>query len=404
MRLSTAAARQPERHRAATPRRVPPRPGRDLRLDALRGWLQLTIFMAHAALVAPGSTRIGGWIVHTAWGYSDSSEQFIFTSGLGLGSVFALKYARDGLRPALGDILRRTLRLYRAHLMLFAAFGALVLLGAFTLGFGDDLPRMGWDLLDQQPARALLLIPPLIYQPQFMEILPVFIVCTLLVGPFMWLVERAGDAALVVPFALYAATHAFGLTLPAIGPEGYPHWGFNPFGWQLLYLLGAWLGRRSLLTQGRAVPHHPALVVLCVVILAWGFFVRIATYGWWPQAWLPFGWIPALDWLIIKENLGPVLVIHGLAIAYLCATCLPRDAAWLSRGIGPYLTGVGRHSLQAYCVGLCLSWAVAAVLRLVGYSYVLDAALLIAGCAVILLMGRELDRRRVATPASAPAR
>lgn len=378
-----------------TGRTVPPRPARDLRLDALRGWLQLTIFMAHAALVARGSSRIGGWIVHTAWGYSDSSEQFIFTSGLGLGSVFALKYTRDGLGPAMRDIARRSLRLYRAHLLLFAAFGALVFLGAFGLGFAGDLRRMGWDLLAEAPARALLLVPPLVYQPQFMEILPVFIVCTLMVGPFMWLVERIGDAALLLPIGLYAATHAFGLNLPAIGPEGFPTWGFNPLAWQLLYLLGAWLGRRSLITGGRAVPHHRSLVLLCAAILLWGFLVRIATYGWWPRAWLPFGWVPALDWLILKENLGPVLIVHGLAIAYLCATCLPRDAAWLSRGIGPYLTGVGRHSLQAYCVGLCLSWVVAAVLRLAGYSYALDAALLAAGCAVILLLGRALDRRRM---------
>jgi len=376
-------------------RTVPRRPARDLRLDALRGWLQLTIFMAHAALVAPGSSRIGGWIVHTAWGYSDSSEQFIFTSGLGLGSVFALKFARDGLSPAMRDIGSRSLRLFRAHIMLFAAFGGLVFFGALALGFADDLPRMGWDYLRQRPVRALLLIPPLVYQPQFMEILPVFTVCTLLVGPFMWLVELVGDIALLAPIGLYAAAHGLGWTLPAIGPQGFPTWGFNPFAWQFLYLLGAWLGRRSLLTQGRAVPRHPALVVLCAAILVWGFFVRIATYGWWPRALLPFGWIPALDWLIIKENLGPVLIVHGLAIAYLCATCLPRDAAWLSRGIGPYLTGVGRHSLQAYCVGLCLSWAVAAVLRTAGYSYALDAALLVAGCLLLVLLGRRLDRRRM---------
>jgi hypothetical protein len=217
-----------------------------------------------------------------------------------------------------------------------------------------------------------------------------------MVGPFMWLVETIGDMAMLVPITLYAATHAFGWNLPAIGPDGFSGWGFNPLAWQVLYLSGAWLGRRSLLSEGRAVPHHPLAVALCVLILVWGFFVRIATYGWWSPSWLPFGWIPPLNWLIIKENLGPVLIVHGLAIAYLCAACLPRDAAWLSRGIGPYLTGVGRHSLQAYCVGLCLSWGVAAILRVGGYGLALDAALLLAGCGLLLLLGRTLDRRRMA--------
>jgi hypothetical protein len=57
--------------------------------------------------------------------------------------------------------------------------------------------------------------------------------------------------------------------------------------------------------------------------------------------------------------------------------------------------------LQAYCVGLCLSWGVAAVLRMAGYSLVLDAALLALGCFVLLALGRWLDLQRQAAPARA---
>lgn len=385
-------------------RPVPPRrPGRDLRLDVLRGWLQLTIFMAHAALIAPGSTRIGGWIVHTAWGYSDSSEQFVFTSGLGLGSVFALKLARDGAVPALADIARRTLLLYRTYLLLFAVFTGLVLTGAFALGLRDDIARMGFSVLLEAPVATLLRVPVMVFQPQFMDILPVFVVCMALLGPFMLLVERIGDAALILPVALYAATHAFGLGLPAIRPDGTPGWGFNPFAWQLLFLLGAWLGRRALLRGGRAVPRHGALIALGVAVLAWGFLVRIATYGWWPVAWLPFGWVPPLDWLIIKENLGPVLLLHGLAIAYLCAVLLPREAVLWGRGPFPWLAAVGRHSLHSFCVGLCLSWGVGVVLRKLGYSHALDAALLVAGCAVLMGFGAWLEGQRRPLAARRPA-
>lgn len=383
------------------PRRpVPPRPSRDLRLDALRGWLQLTIFLAHAALIAPGSSRIGGWIVHTAWGFSDSSEQFVFSSGLGLGSVFALKYARDGAGAALADMLWRTVRLYRTHLLLFAGFGALVFWGAAQLHLANEVDRLGWRLAAEQPLRAGVLAMAMTYQPQFMEILPIFVACMLLAGPFLWAVERYGDGVLLLSFALYLATHAFGLALPAVGPAGHHAWGFNPFAWQFLYLLGAWLGRRSLLTRGHAVPYHPALAAAAIAWLAWAFFVRIATYGWWPAAWLPGGWIPPLGWLIVKENLGPLLLLHGLALAYLAAL-LPRDMAFLSRGIGPWLTATGRHSLYVFCLGLFLSWGVSAVLRKAGYSYALDAALLTAGCLGLLLFGRLLDAGHQPQPARA---
>ena len=90
-----------------TPAPIPARPARDTRVDIVRGWLQLTIFASHAA-----GTWIGYWLIHGAWGLSDSSEQFVFLSRLMLGSVFALKTARQGWVTASLDMLVRTWRLY----------------------------------------------------------------------------------------------------------------------------------------------------------------------------------------------------------------------------------------------------------------------------------------------------
>jgi hypothetical protein len=369
-----------------------------MRLDGLRGLLQLTIFLGHAALIGQGASWLGGWIIHTAWGFSDSSEQFIFTSGLGLGSVFTLKLLRDGQRPAILDIFRRAWRLYRTHLLLFAGFGACVIFGDRLLVLGD-VARMGWSHLLETPAVALPLTPLLVYQPQFMEILPIFITCTLAVAPFLALVERIGDAALLVPLGIYLLVQATGVALPALGPDGWSVFGLNPLAWQFLYLLGAWVGRRALLMPGRAIPRSRLAVAACVAFLAYAFLARIATYGW--ISGVP---IPSLA-LVVKEDLGPLRLLHGLAIAYLAAVTLPRDAAWLHRGIGAALAATGRHSLQAYVLGLFLSWGVSATLRTAGYSLVLDAILCAGGCALLLAWGSWLDvRREKATPASAPAR
>src|SRR3984885_11401083 len=94
--------------------RLEARPARDTRIDIIRGWLQLTIFASHAA-----GSWIGAWLIHGAWGLSDSSEQFVFLSGLMLGSVFARKSIREGFAAALRDMVMRTLRLYRTHLITF---------------------------------------------------------------------------------------------------------------------------------------------------------------------------------------------------------------------------------------------------------------------------------------------
>ena len=76
-------------------------PPRDLRLDIVRGWMQLTIFASHAA-----GSWIGHWLIFGAWGLSDSSEQFVFLSGFTLGWVFARNAARGGWRSAAADMWR----------------------------------------------------------------------------------------------------------------------------------------------------------------------------------------------------------------------------------------------------------------------------------------------------------
>src|SRR5215218_4775145 len=101
---------------------IAPPAARDIRLDLVRGWLQLTIFASHAV-----GSWIGTWLIHGAWGLSDSSEQFVFPSGFTLGSVFDYKLTRYGWRAATYDMLVRAARLYRTHLALLAAFATLIL-------------------------------------------------------------------------------------------------------------------------------------------------------------------------------------------------------------------------------------------------------------------------------------
>src|SRR3712207_2756980 len=126
----------------------PGRPPRDARLDLLRGWMQLSIFISHAA----GS--VFAWGIHAAWGLSDSSEQFLFLSGFGLGSVFALKAARAGQRGALRDLFGRTRRLWFSHVAVLLGLGALVLT-LDRIALSGEGARMGWSWLLEDPPAAL---------------------------------------------------------------------------------------------------------------------------------------------------------------------------------------------------------------------------------------------------------
>ena len=371
---------------------IPAKPPRDTRVDIIRGWLQLTIFASHAA-----GSWIGAWLIHGAWGLSDSSEQFVFLSGLMLGSVFALKSARQGRRAANLDMLMRSLRLYRTAMIVFALFGAMAILAGRSGFWPGEAERLGWSYMLQHPVWATLAGLTTFYQPDFTDILPVFMWCMLTLPLFAWLEARVGNWALLLPFGLYLAVQTAGLAPPVLGTGTKS--GFNPFAWQILFLVGAWLGRRVLM-NGRALPRSPWLIGGSFAVLAAGLLLRLSWFGFLPFS-LP---IAENDWIIGKDTLALPRVLHAVALALLVAVTVPREARWMHVAAMRWLAAAGRHSLQVFCVGLFLSWGVTAAFRLWPAAWWLDPVLLISGCAILLAFAQWLDRgRATSSPAGRPA-
>jgi hypothetical protein len=364
---------------------VPARPPRDQRLDLVRGWLQLTIFASHTA-----GSWIGGWLIHGAWGLSDSSEQFVLLSGFTLGSVFARRAAQQGWHAGARDLLRRTWRLYRIHLTVFALFAAMVTLAGATFLPGEA-GRLGWTLLLTRPLHALPGVVTMLYQPADMGILPIFVWCMLLLPGFSALLARWGACAMLLPAGVYALVRLFGLAAPSLEPGG--GIAFNPFAWQVLFLGGVFLGRRALLL-GQALPYDAPgtrwVTSAAVLMLLVGLFLRLGWYGFLPWA-PPFAEGP---WITGKENLALPRLLHALALAWLVAKFVPRDATWMHGVMLRWVAPVGRFSLEVFCLGLFLSWAAGTVLRFVPWSPELDALLIGSGCAILALFARWLDRRR----------
>lgn len=373
---STAAA-------GARPTAVPPRPPRDTRLDIFRGLLQLVIFASHAT-----GTWIGVWLIPSPWGLSDSSEQFVFLSGFTLGSVFARKAVRDGFFDAWRDMLRRTWRLYRTHLLVFVLYGLAVVVAGATLLPGEA-ERMGWAPILMHPLASLPAVLATVAQPSFMGILPLFIWCMLLLPGFAALEARIGDAALLVPLTVYVAAWSVIEAIPNLGWED--GIGFNPFTWQFIFLGGAWLGRRALL-RGRAAPFTAGwarwITVGAFVVLAAGLLVRLGWHGF-----LPVPLVPAFWWLADKKDLPPGALLHALALAWLVAAFVPRDAGWMHLALPRAVAAIGRNSLQVFCVGLFFSWGASVAFRMVPYSAALDLFLIVVGCLGLGLFAWWRERR-----------
>lgn len=187
---------------------LPGKPARDQRLDVVKGVLQLSIFAKHI-----GFSFVGGWVIHSNWGFSDSSELFVLLSGFTLGSVFALKQGRGGWRAATRDMLGRALRLYRTHLLVFALFGLMIAIACIWMLVPGESDRLGWTRVLAAPLEVLPAILLMLHQPAFMGILPSFIWGMLLLPGFAWLWSRVGESAILLPLALYALVQVTGIEI-----------------------------------------------------------------------------------------------------------------------------------------------------------------------------------------------
>jgi hypothetical protein len=362
---------------------VPPRPPRDLRMDVMRGLMQVFIVWSHTGLVQaalelnPGMGFLGHWFIHAAWGLSDSSEMFVILSGFTLGSLGARQALRDGWPAMAAGMLGRAWRLYLRHLVVFALMGALVLGGAAVLGWPQAVPMLGWGWLMEAPLTAALAVPTMLFQPVFMGVLPLFVVCIAVLPAFLRAVDRAGAAALAVPVGLYAAVWLAGLGVPSLAPH--TGIGFNPFGWQVLFFLGAWLGRRALL-EGRALALPFWLVAAAALVVLLGLLMRLGWLGLFP---MPIE--ESAAW-VGKEDLALPRVLHALALVVLAAAWIPREAAWMRTAIGDALATIGRSSLQAFCLGLFVATVLAVALAALRAGPAADLAAM-AGSAVVLALG-----------------
>ncbi|WP_270937017.1 OpgC domain-containing protein [Falsiroseomonas oryzae] len=362
---------------ARGPRAVKP-PARDPALDVVRGVLQVWIMASHAF-----TSFTSLWLIHAAWGVSDSSEQFVFLSGYGLGSVFMWKQAQGGFAAASADLARRFVALWRMHMLVFLGFGTMVAIACTWLG------APGWALATARPLEALLGGALTLYQPPpFMGILPLFLYGMLALPLFSLLLDRCGAGALAVPAAMWTAAQFLPPDVPALGGTTLA---FHPLAWVALFLLGVFFGRR-VLVEGRSIGHRPALVVGAIGIVVLGVVMRVVH------------WTP--DILVGKEQLAPLRLLHALSCAYLVVVFLPRGA-WARAALPAALGTIGRNSLHAFSLGLFCSYLTVLVFQHVALPrLVAEPAMLLLSATAMWLFARHVEAMRAdraAAPRARPA-
>jgi hypothetical protein len=359
--------------------------GRDLRLDFFRGVALFCIFLDHLP---------GNFLAHftlQSLMFSDAAEVFILISGYTAGMVYGRSMERQGFLVAAFRIGHRVWQLYVAHVFLFVIFMATV---AYTVGtlnsslYAEEF--MAADFLNE-PGVAVIKALTLQFQPAFMDILPLYVVL-LAALPFVLAGLRAWPKAVLgASFALWLAVQLD----PRIALSGYPGpnrvWPFNPFGWQALFFLGAWLGWRGI-SDTRSWLDREWLLAVAAGLALTGLVVRFS----WTLHSL-YHPIPALGaskflWLFIsKGDLGLVRFVNVLALAVLVRRLISTRAPFLAgRAVWPFVV-CGRHSLHIFCIGILLSVLGHLLLGEFFGGFLMQLVVSVVGVAIMVAIAAFMD-------------
>jgi hypothetical protein len=315
---------------------------RFIELDILRGILLLMMVVNHA----PSPLRI---FTDQPIGFFSTAEAFVFVSAFLAGLLFQRRAEKHGFRAARAATVSRAFRIYRAHLG--------TLLFAFLVGgvFLAQLPGIQ-NLLDQyfkNPGAAMLAGVALVFQPPLMDILPMYVLFSLLTPCAFWAAGRWGwKRVLFVSVGCWVISQfRVREMLLASVKDGVKDASFlNPGPFDLLSWQLLWVGG---LIFGKCVQEKQPILQLSLRAEIFLLLLAVTFLGlrWYTIA---MQIDPSKQlWILDKWHLGPVRVMNFFATAWVIAKLLPRLQRW-EIPLRPFSV-VGRNMLPVFSCQICLS-------------------------------------------------
>lgn len=375
-------------------------PARDLRLDFFRGLALFFIFVDHMP------NNVVSWLTVRNFGLSDATEIFIFISGYSAMLAYGTAFDRRGLLFASAQALKRCWQIYVAHIFLMVIFIGHIAYVSHRYNNPMFVEEMGLAAFVEEPHLTLIQALLLKFKPVNLDVLPLYIMLLLAFPAVLWAMKRNARAVLAVSVVVYVVANAFNLNLPSY-PKGV--WFFNPFAWQLLFVLGAYFG--FMRGAGLVERLSPAVFVpFSIAYLAFALFL-VATWSNPPLATYVPKWFAKLIYPIDKTNLDILRVAHFFALAYLTVSFVRAEAAFLRWRVFRPVIVCGQQSLHVFCLGAFLSFAGHFVLTEINASIAAQILVSVAGIVLMVALaalitwyrGQETAARAgKAAPALAP--
>jgi len=364
--------------------------GRSIEVDFLRGAVLIVIAIDH---ISRGILQHA--MLHS-YAYCDAAEVFVFLGGYASAAAYAAVLSRNGESGARRRFLRRAGEIYRAYLLtavLMLVGGALLTrLPCAQAAMADT----GWPVFARQPWQTLADIALFRRQPYLSAVLPMYVLFALMVPVIVPVTRRAPVAALCASLAVWLAAPWLVMLLPSAG-EG--SWPFNPFAWQLMFMLGLLVRVHPVSAETLASVTGKRVTQAAFVVALTFAFVKLCIDS-----------HPSPGFM--KQNLASVRIVSFVSIAWLCAQAV--RLGWL-RALAERLPGVvtiGRQGLICFVGGTVVSMSIDAALafarvqtgdlwtdwpiRLLGDASAVALLVLLGHCASVL----KARMRPVAMPAA----
>ena len=248
----------------------------DLRLSLLLGIAAWFLFLDHIPHNAVSALTLRNF------GFSGATDLFVFVGGYTAAILYGKMMLERGFVVTATRIFRRVWQLYAAYVVLFVIYIDLIGYVARKTAAPEIIHEFNVAGILGHTIRTLIYGLLLQAKPLNLDVLQLFIVLMAFFPIVLFGMLRRPNLTVAGSIALYLAARKFDWNLSSF-PEG--RWYFNPFSWQLLFVLGAWF---ALMGRSRCAPFvrfrifrscasRPWLYLLfALVVTAAGKFPQLA--------------------------------------------------------------------------------------------------------------------------------
>lgn len=356
---------------------------RDEFVDSLRGLFHVLLLIDHLPVVLLGlSSFVSDFF--DPLGYTSITEGFVFLSGFVSGIVYTRVSQSRGGRAMWRKVFARARNIYLTYVV--AAVFLLVLSRTVPA------PAFNWEGsagLDTLPVLVIgLKILLFLYQPSFLEILPMYCLL-LLMTPLLIKQFEESKYKFVLSVSVFVwALAQYGIRekLLSLVPEklgmscGY----FDFFGWQLLFVMGLMCGHKTFVYKKPWIVNYRLFSVLAYGIALFLLFLRHDLFG---------VTLHSNNCLVDRSSLGPVRLIDFICICFVAARMRVYFAPYINWSWFRFLS---RHSLQVFAFHLYPIYFIALFLKERPSNSPLFQAFLMALCAGSLFLIAFVARRLTA--------